>query len=51
MVVMEVDKCCAVSGRAPQVESVVSKIQLVKIHLRKTLQNQANICTKDGLQQ
>ena len=47
-VVMRADKCAA-SGRALQVESAASEIQRVKIHLRKTLQNQANACTKTGL--
>ena len=38
-VVMGVDKCCAASGRVLQAESAVSKIQHVKIHLQKALQN------------
>ena len=48
---MGVDKRCAASGRALQVESAASEIQHVKIHLQKTLQNQANAFTKDGLRQ
>ena len=46
---MGADKRCAASGRALQVESAASEIQYGKILLRKTLQNQANACTKDGL--
>ena len=40
-VAMRTDKCCAASGRALQVESAASKMQRVKIHLRKTLQNRS----------
>ena len=46
---MGVDKRCTASGRALQVATAASEIQLVKIRLRKTLENQANACTKDGL--
>ena len=38
---MAVDKRCAASGRALQAESAASEIQHVKMHLRKTLQNQS----------
>ena len=38
-VAMGVDKRCATSGRAPQVEFAAREIQRMKIHLRKTLQN------------
>ena len=48
---MGVDKRCVGGGKALQVESAASEIQGVKMHLRKTLQNQANACTKDGLRQ
>ena len=48
-VVIGVDKGCAATGRALQAESAASEIQRVKIHLRKTSQNQANACTTDGL--
>ena len=48
-VVMGVHKGFAASGRSLQVESAASKTQRVKIHLRKSLQNQANACAKDGL--
>ena len=40
-VVMGVAKRCVASGRALQVESAASEIQRLKIHLRKTLQNQS----------
>ena len=36
---MEADKRSAASGRAVPIKSTVGEIQLVKIHLRKTLQN------------
>ena len=38
---MRADKRCAASGRALQVESAASKIQRVKIHFRKSLQNRS----------
>ena len=41
---MGADKYCVASGRSLQVESAANEIQRVKIHLRKTLQNQANAC-------
>ena len=44
-----VDKRCAASEKTLQVESATSEIQRVKTHLRKTWQNQANACTKEGL--
>ena len=46
---MGVDKRCTASGRALQVATAASEIQRVKINLRKTLENQANAYTKDGL--
>ena len=45
-VVMGVDKRCAASGRALQVESAVSEIQRVKRHLRKTLQKSSKCMHK-----
>ena len=48
---MGVDKRCVTSGRALPVESAASEIKRLKIYLRKTFQNQANACTKDGLRQ
>ena len=41
MVAMRADKHCEASGKALKVESAVSEIQRVKIHLRKTLQNRS----------
>ena len=46
---MAVDKRCADNRRTLQTETAASQIQRVKIHLRKTLQNQVNSCTKDRL--
>ena len=40
-VAIGVDKRCAASRRALQVESAASEIQRVKIHFRKTLQNRS----------
>ena len=45
------DKHSAVSKQAFQISQDQSKIQRVNINLQQTLQNKANVCTKDSLQQ